>query len=163
MSPEPASTNHEWFDRPDNTSGEAGLSFACTCCGACCSGPGGYVLFTDAEAAALALHLNISLESFYRDYTHTTSVGISLSEKPSELDPQTQRDCIFLDRTSYPGRAICGVYQHRPAQCRTWPFWKSNLHSPSHWARASVACPGMNKGTRYSPVQIRVLRDIVEM
>ena len=30
----------------------------------------------------------------------------------------------------------CTLYEHRPRQCRTWPFWDSNLKSPRAWKEA---------------------------
>jgi hypothetical protein len=149
----------EWFARPDAGSGAAGLSFGCTQCGDCCTGAGGYVLFTPEEAASLARRLGVSEEEFIGRYTHDTSAGRSLREVPGEFG----LDCVFLNRTTFPGRAVCGVYEDRPMQCRTWPFWKSNLASPSAWARASRSCPGMNKGRRYDVQQIRILRDKVDI
>ena len=147
----------EWFDLPDNDTGEAGLSFGCTMCGECCSGLGGYVLYTDEEADGLARRFGITREEFIRRYTHDTAAGRSLREVSSDHG----LDCIFLDRTKIPGRAVCGVYEDRPMQCRTWPFWKSNLQAPWAWSRASRNCPGINKGTRYTVQQIRILRDKV--
>jgi hypothetical protein len=55
------------------------------------------------------------------------------------------------------------VYEDRPGQCRTWPFWKSNLTSRRAWERAKGVCPGMDKGRVYSVQQVRVLRDAVEI
>lgn len=149
----------EWFAIPDEESGKTGLSFECTMCGRCCTGPEGYVLFTDDEARALATRLGVSLDVFIERYTHETSLGRSLNETQTEHG----HDCVFLDRTSVPGRAVCGVYEDRPMQCRTWPFWKSIVKSPQAWARASAICPGIGRGTRYSVQEIRVLRDRVEM
>ena len=148
-----SSTTPEWFDN------SGGLRFKCTCCGNCCTGPEGYVLFTHDEADALAAHLGIPREEFLREYTRATSRGRSLKEKKSPFG----LDCIFLDRDRIPGRAVCGVYQARPAQCRTWPFWKSNLTSESAWRRAARGCPGMNQGKLAPPQQIRILRDTVDI
>ena len=57
-------------------------------------------------------------------------------------------DCVFLDRESRPGAAICRLYGARPQQCRTWPFWPENMESPEAWetARATTPCPGMGSG-----------------
>jgi uncharacterized protein len=40
----------------------------------------------------------------------------------------------------------CTVYPVRPKQCRTWPFWESNLQSPDDWNRTAEGCPGCNRG-----------------
>ncbi|MBL9001985.1 MAG: YkgJ family cysteine cluster protein [Phycisphaerae bacterium] len=149
----------EWFARPDNDTGKPGLSFSCTMCGNCCSGDGGYVLFTDAESKALAARLGVTVSEFLDRYTHDTIAGRSLREKKSE----SGYECIFLDRNSIPGKGVCGVYEDRPMQCRTWPFWRSNLAGPWSWANAAKTCPGLNSGRRYSVQEIRVLREKVDM
>jgi Fe-S-cluster containining protein len=149
----------DWFDAEDPTGRGPGLRFRCTCCGNCCTGPEGYVLYTPAEAAAIATRLNISLDDFVRDFTKQTFLGPSLREKPSTHG----LDCVFLDREKIPGKAVCGIYEDRPAQCRTWPFWKSVIKTSQSWAVASRHCPGINTGPLTPPQQIRILRDTVDM
>jgi len=154
----PQPNSAEWFEDVDPTGTGPGLRFKCTLCGNCCSGPEGYVLYTDDEAAALARRLGVSPEEFIRDYTKETLLGRSLKEKPSPAG----LDCIFLDREKIPGKAVCGVYEDRPEQCRTWPFWKSIIQSRRHWDAASRGCPGINTGTLIPPEQIRILRGKVD-
>lgn len=158
-SPMPAAAANEWFTEPDPATGEGGLRFSCTMCGNCCSGPEGYVLIDDDEAAALARRLNLPLAEFLDRFARLTSLGPSLIEKstPHGLD------CVFLDRDTIPGKAICGVYEDRPKQCRTWPFWTSILRSRATWERTKRICPGMGRGTHYTVQQIRVLREAIEM
>lgn len=144
----------EWFDRVDPATGQAGLRFSCTMCGNCCSGPPGYVSFTVEEAEAMAARIGVTFERFMDEYTHDTPAGRSLREVAGAHG----LDCVFLDRTTMPGKAICGVYEDRPSQCRTWPFWEGNLGSESDWKRAGKTCPGLNKGTQYTPLQIRLIR-----
>jgi Fe-S-cluster containining protein len=38
------------------------------------------------------------------------------------------------------------VYPVRPPQCRTWPFWESNLESPEAWQKTCDDCPGSGQG-----------------
>lgn len=161
VSESPSQHSAEWFARPDPARGVdgTGLRFSCTMCGNCCTGPEGYVLVSDAEASALAARLNISTEEFLARYTRMTREGRSLTERRTEFG----LDCIFLDRRKLPGKAVCGVYEHRPAQCRTWPFWPSNLTSPAAWERAKRICPGTGKGELHSLVQIRIARDAVRI
>lgn len=144
----------EWFDEPEAATGKPGLRFSCTMCGNCCSGPAGYVSFTPEEAEAMAARLAITTEQFLAQYTHDTPAGRSLREVPSAHG----LDCIFLDRTTIPGKAICGVYEDRPTQCRTWPFWDSNTASKRQWTQAGRTCPGIDTGTHYTPLQIRLIR-----
>lgn len=145
----------EWFDRPDPDTGEAGLRFGCTMCGNCCSGPPGFVLFTEAEGRAIAARLGVSYERFLEKFTEDTERGRSI------IDVERGRgfDCVFLDRSSVPGKAVCGIYEERPRQCRTWPFWPGMLASRDRWVRAKGMCPGLDSGRLFTPVEIRVIRD----
>lgn len=153
----------EWFDQPDPTgrtdTGEVGLRFTCTQCGSCCTGPTGYVLFNDKEAGSMAKALGISKQEFLDEYSHDTILGRSLNENLTDFG----YDCIFLTRDAKTGRAGCSIYEARPEQCRTWPFWDSNLTSKRAWASASRKCPGMDTGTLYPPKHIRITRDRVEI
>ena len=66
-------------------------------------------------------------------------------------------DCVFLKEVD--GRRTCTVYNVRPLQCRTWPFWDGNLITQNSWNRAGVKCPGLNKGRKFTQKQIEALRD----
>ena len=113
----------------------AGLRFACTRCGQCCTGAPGSVRVSAAEAEAIARQVGLPLEEFLERCTRWLEDGaLSLVEKPN-------LECVFWDREQG-----CTIYPVRPKQCRTWPFWRANLASPAHWTRASVACPGMDRG-----------------
>ena len=57
------------------------------------------------------------------------------------------RLCLFGSESN-PGVAGCRLYEDRPKQCRTWPFWPENLESPRHGKKpANYALPGMGRGT----------------
>lgn len=116
------------------------------------------MLFTDEEAAALASRLHVSVEEFLKRYTKKTPAGRSLREVPSPFG----LDCIFLDRTTILGKAICSVYEDRPVQCRTWPFWPSLVRSRRDWTLAKRTCPGIDRGKVIPPERIRILRDTVD-
>ncbi|MEM7227616.1 MAG: YkgJ family cysteine cluster protein [Planctomycetota bacterium] len=135
----------------------SGLAFNCTQCGNCCTGPAGYVWFNDEEADALAKRFGVTRNQFRKQYAHKVHGRWTLNEYETEHG----FDCIFLDRETIPGRAICGVYEDRPTQCRTWPFWPENIRSERAWevTKRSTPCPGMDSGTLIPVEQIRILRD----
>ncbi len=121
----------------------AGLAFECVACGRCCAGPEeGYVWAGDEEIAAMAKCLRMSEKAFRKQYVRKVGKRQSLVEK------RPGRDCVFLAD----GR--CRIYPARPTQCRTWPFWESNLASPESWSAAARRCPGINRGTVVSPEEI---------
>jgi uncharacterized protein len=136
-----------------------GLRFTCTQCGHCCTGPSGYVWFSDAEAAAMAAFLKMAVPQFLAKFAHQVNGRWSLNETLTEHG----YDCAMLRRDS-DGKAICSIYSARPMQCRTWPFWPENLRSNDDWLRAAQRCPGMAEGLKgqgalYPVEHIRVIRD----
>ena len=124
-----------------------GLCFTCTGCGNCCRGPEtGYVFVTPPEIETLAKRLGISLDEFGSKYLRKVLGGqLSLTEKAN-------LDCVFWAE----GKG-CEVYEDRPTQCRTFPFWPEVIESAEIWKEEAVHCPGMGKGKRYSPDEIETL------
>ncbi len=122
---------------------EDGLAFTCTQCGACCTGAPGYVWVDDEEIARLAEFRGESVEAFGLRFLRRVGDRISLIERPGG-------DCIFWDK-----QAGCTVYQARPVQCRTWPFWPENIESPEAWEHVTAVCPGSGRGQLFSVEEIR--------
>lgn len=131
----------------------AGLRFSCTRCGNCCTGSPGFTWVNDAEIAALAKRHRLSDADFRESYTRT--VWRQGQPQVSLLDRRVSRNnhaCIFF----VAGKG-CGVYEDRPRQCRTWPFWRRNLESPTEWAEEAKECPGMNRGETHAPATIAAI------
>jgi Fe-S-cluster containining protein len=119
-------TAQPWFS--------GGLRFTCTQCGNCCTGEPGFVWVDDAELAAIAEHLGESPEVVRAVHGMKGHRGLSLREKANG-------DCTFYDREKG-----CTVYPVRPRQCRSWPFWESNLASEHAWQATCRVCPGAGQG-----------------
>jgi len=132
-----------------------GLRFECQRSGNCCSGPPGRVWFDPDELTRMANRLGVLPFEFLDRYAIKLDGRYSLRELPAG---KGQFDCVFLTRDGR-GRGGCQIYQDRPAQCRTWPFWKENLETRANWRRAAKGCPGINQGKRFSIDQIHDLRD----
>lgn len=131
-----------------------GLRFSCTQCGNCCTGPEGAVWFTPEEGRQMAEQLGLEEAVFLR--RHARQIGRKWSLK--ERRTSHGYDCVFLDREQVPGKAVCSLYEARPTQCRTWPFWRENISSPEAWesVKQETPCPGMGRGRL---VQIESIRD----
>ena len=124
-----------------------GLAFECSQCGDCCSGEPGFVFVDAAEIADLAAFMQLDVESFERKFIRQVGRKKSLVEYPDG-------DCILLD----PETRKCTAYAARPIQCRTWPFWTSNLKSRHAWKETCSVCPGAGQGKVHSLVQIEAQR-----
>ena len=111
-----------------------GLAFSCTRCGRCCTGEPGFVWVNDEEVAAIAKLRGEPLDEVIGLYTRLARGMRTLREKANG-------DCVFYDV-----RKGCTVYSVRPRQCRTWPFWESNVETPEAWDATRQACPGAGRG-----------------
>jgi len=132
----------------------AGLAFECQSCGGCCAGPEeGYVWITRQEIEDIAIHLRISVAEMISKYVRKVGRRFSLREVPET------KDCVFLD-TDQHGRRLCSVYALRPTQCRTWPFWDSNLRGQGEWSLAGVRCRGINRGELHRIEDIQARRNV---
>lgn len=136
----------DWF--------EPGLKFSCTQCGNCCSGPHGYVWFTEVEADEIAKFLVKSTCRCSSVATPTPSTANGRSTNASARG----YDCVFLQRDDR-GLALCSIYSVRPKQCRTWPFWPEVVDTQQSWKRAGNTCPGLGNGTFYPAEKVRIIRD----
>ncbi len=149
------------FD-PNNDNGDTpwfgdGLSFNCTQCGNCCTGPSGYVWFSDEEAQAMADHVGMDVRSFHQRYARRAMGRWTLEEVRNGRG----YDCVFLQENDE-GKRVCSIYPVRPTQCRTWPFWPSNVRSRADWEASAKSCPGMRvpdaRGEHFVPIeQVRVI------
>jgi Fe-S-cluster containining protein len=129
-----------------------GLRFQCTACGDCCTGAPGFVWVNKEDIAALAAELGISPADVESRYVREIGIRKSLHE-------YANGDCVFFDGQS----RKCRVYAARPRQCRTWPFWDSNLSSPEAWAETCQVCPGSGTGRLYQLSDIEAQRSIIRI
>jgi Fe-S-cluster containining protein len=124
-----------------------GLQFTCTRCGNCCTGGAGFTWISAAEIAALAQHLGLDEEACRRRYTRT--VHLQDGRTLISLVERANGDCVFWRKAGG-----CQVYDHRPRQCRTWPFWTRVVATPDTWETERAGCPGMGQGRRHDAATI---------
>ena len=120
-----------------------GLEFDCKGCGACCLVEG-YVWVDRKEIRAIAEFLDLEPDDFGRRYLRSVGRRMALTEK-------SNHGCIFWDNG-------CSIYQARPSQCRTFPFWPEALKSPASWKREGKLCHGIDQGRLYSLGEIAELQ-----
>ena len=69
------------------------------------------------------------------------------------LKERSDYDCIFLTEKG------CAIYNARPLQCRTYPFWKGIADSPESWKGEMKSCPGIGKGRCYSTKEVKEIME----
>jgi uncharacterized protein len=111
------------------------LPFNCTACGKCCKTIGS-VYLSPEEVKVAADHLQLTTQEFTKMYaSHTlksqtndfqSQPWVRLKEKDDHLGYPS---CIFLDLETN----FCRIYEARPTQCRTYPFWSNIMASVDAW------------------------------
>jgi uncharacterized protein len=123
----------------------AGLRFQCTRCSRCCRHTPGYVFLSSADLETLLEATGLGRDELMRRYCRKVDMGlarrVSLKEKPN-------LDCIFWENGG------CSVYEARPLQCRSFPFWSSCVSSRDEWELHAAQCPGIGKGALHSRTEI---------
>lgn len=130
--PEPYTGGAYFFDD--------GLYFKCIQCGDCCTGEPGTIYVSAAEIESIAAHLQLAVDEFRAVYLYPYKDSYSIKE-------DHRGHCLFYQEG-------CTIYPLRPLQCRTFPFWFSNVRSESRWRRIADQCPGIGHGKRYSREEI---------
>ena len=106
---------------------------ACASCGGnCCTGESGNIFVSVTEITAIAKLLEMDERDFRREYLHKVAYRYSLKEKIVN----GSHDCVFFDRS----QNGCSIYQARPLQCRTFPFWDYFRHRIDE---LKAECPGI--------------------
>jgi len=97
---------------------------ACASCeGNCCIGESGYIWITVDEIEKLSQHLKLSVDKLFENYLIKYGYRFSIKEKQIS---QNNFACIFFDTDI----KRCTIYEARPSQCKTFPFWdyfKTNI------------------------------------
>ena len=114
----------------------SGLRFECTQCSKCCRHEPGYVFLSEADLTRIQSVLGLSRRRVVETYCAWVSIAgferLSLTEK-------SNFDCVFWDEG-------CTIYEGRPMQCRSYPFWPSALASRESWRVTAESCPGVGRG-----------------
>lgn len=129
-----------------------GLHFTCTQCGNCCTGAPGFVWVDDEEIRAIAEYLDKPVGEIRLFHTKPVRNKVSLTEFANG-------DCTFFDGAT----RGCKIYPVRPKQCRTWPFWNSNLSSRQAWEDTQRECPGAGQGNFVSFDEIQIRADVIDI
>jgi Fe-S-cluster containining protein len=122
-----------------------GLCFSCKRCSSCCRLESGYVYLSENDLSRLANEFKMEYTAFITTWCRW--VSFDRESERLALKEKSNFDCIFWNQQ-------CTVYEARPLQCRTFPFWDNVVCSPEAWERAAGGCPGLNTGVRHSGEKI---------
>jgi Fe-S-cluster containining protein len=122
-----------------------GLHFSCITCHTCCRHDPGYVFLSKKDLDRMLAYFNLEAEAFVKKYCRWVDQG---EEKVLSLVEKANFDCIFWDEG-------CTIYQARPDQCRTYPFWSGPLSSQEDWKWEKRFCPGIGSGDLHTVQDIR--------
>lgn len=111
------------------------FDFLCQKCGNCCRGTG-EVFFSKNDILNIREYLNWS----DRDY-HQQIKNFIQSSLNGYFVHFSSGSCYFLK-----GKNRCRIYDVRPVQCRTYPFWHSNFNSREDVLQLKEECSGSLKG-----------------
>ncbi|TVQ39804.1 MAG: YkgJ family cysteine cluster protein [Spirochaetaceae bacterium] len=124
---------------------EHGLRFSCTECSLCCRFDSGYVFLSEPDILRLAARVALPEPQFIAQYCRVIDLGPATR---ITLREQSNLDCVFWQAGG------CSVYEDRPLQCRSFPFWSTHLESLDSWRALQRDCPGIDVGCRHSPQAI---------
>jgi len=114
-----------------------GLRFECTRCSSCCRYEPGFVFLSSNDLASLIKHSGLAFRVFIDTFIRIVDVGTG---NALSLKETSENDCILW------GSQGCSLYEARPEQCSTYPFWQGILETQENWNRESTSCPGIGKG-----------------
>jgi Fe-S-cluster containining protein len=127
-----------------------GLRFSCTRCSTCCRFESGFVFLSEKDTSVLTDALCMKFEDFIDTYCRWIP-SMNGIDKLS-LKEKSNKDCIFW---ALEPNAGCLIYNSRPLQCRSFPFWSSILNNKTNWALTAKSCPGMDNGNLFSQDSIK--------
>lgn len=115
------------------------MKFECqeSCGGKCCK-PGWsgshFIFLTDADIVRIEQFTGLHRNQFSKvgefEWTRFAT---------EKVTARFMGQCPFLQDGS------CDIYEARPTQCRTFPYWPENM-SDEKWKALSAECPGIGKG-----------------
>ena len=139
LSPPSAAIEEEspWFAElgPDNNNN---VPFECTGCGKCCKTRGD-VYMSPTETKKAAKLLDLSIADFKAHYVEEEEVTVAMSLDPEQIPEgetgwtvlrhkEEDGSCIFLN-----DEGLCSIYETRPIQCSTYPFWPRIMANREAW------------------------------
>lgn len=123
------------------------MRFSCqeSCGGKCCKvelgGKEGFVFLTQQDERRLTA---LSKKTFFERGVFSSTRFIDKTTQQTYLKKNDDGSCIFFKKGK------CIIYEARPTQCRTFPFWPELVRNNEQWEKVGQACPGIGNGETQS-------------
>ncbi len=104
------------------------------CGGKCCTGESGYIWISEDEIRSLGEYLGYKTELIKEIFLEKFGNRYSIKEKPYKGGLA----CIFFDEKN----KNCSIYEYRPNQCRSFPFWE---HFKRNFKELERECIGVKQ------------------
>lgn len=106
---------------------------ACSACQArCCTGESGYIHVNSREIEDISKFIGMGIEDFTQTYLFKNGYKYSIKERKFA----DSYECAFYNRETNG----CSIYEVRPIQCRTFPFWD---YFKNRVDELKLECPGV--------------------
>lgn len=124
------------------------MKFQCleSCGGKCCKvnlARPAYIFLTSDDIDRLSAFLGVKHDKF-ADIGLFANTRFTKKRSYQWYVKNSGEKCRFLKNGK------CSVYEARPTQCRTFPFWPE-LVNPMNWSKTSEYCPGIGQGDAVDP------------
>lgn len=110
------------------------LEFKCQRCSNCCRFDPGVVFLSNEDVKNISSYLNIDISTFLLKYCRSIFRN---GEQIVGLQEKNNFDCIFWRADG------CIIYEVRPLQCKTYPFWPVLVESEELWNQEKKRCKGI--------------------
>jgi Fe-S-cluster containining protein len=97
------------------------------------------VFLTKADRARISLVVGKKVSSFAR-YGHFEFTRFTPNPAHQWYLDHREGNCVFFKEGK------CSIYQHRPIQCRTFPYWPEVSSRDDIQAELAKECPGIGQG-----------------
>lgn len=129
------------IDMVENALSGEEFKWTCTACGRCCRGPGA-VYFTENDLSKIRQYLNLDNPTKSNQQKWNNLLKRLVQKKQNNFFVhQTEDACMFLSEDNK-----CTIYEVRPLQCRTFPFWTSNFEDKESYKALRALSPGVRNG-----------------
>lgn len=124
---------------------EKGLEFQCKQCSWCCGNGPGVVYLSLEDLARLCEFSKTNYVDFIKKYCRW--VMYTDGNEVLALQEDKQYRCILW-------KDGCSMYDARPVQCSTYPWWDWLCGSKEMWQECGKTCPGIGSQKMWTKEQI---------